>query len=257
MTSSQIDSPIELQSISSTYTERRRRRVFESIQSGDGKDGNVPTSSETRGAQLLYILGLLNLHSGTIFSVEQKQKWNSRQALGFGASFNVTETDMPIWSALSHLRYRSLDLRGPDERTNFIDHTNTSWDINTSVAYKSIGSQNKHMDAVLQELRVLYHPPLQRHPNIVSLLGVAWAAELETDIENENSAVDLVWSVDTSGQKDPPQEWPSVVIERAHYKSLIDFLNTPTTRVRISLSAKLRFCTNILNAISVSFYWAE
>jgi hypothetical protein len=196
---------------------------------------------------------LLSLHKGTIFSVEQNQKWNLRRALGKGISFKVTETDMPIWSALSHLRYRSLNLRGPGEKFHFVDHTNTSWDINTIVAYKSTAPQTKRMDSILSELRVMYHPPLQRHPNIVSVLGVTWAMELETDIESSNSAVDLVPPFETSGQREPLQEWPSIVIERAPHNCLSDFLSTSKLGVRISLSAKLRLCGDILNAITVRF----
>ena len=257
MTSSNVENQLgkdlELQSISSSYTERRRRRVFDSFLRTDKIEGKASDSPEDRGEQLFSILGLLNLHNGTIFSVEQNQKWNLRQALGMGASFKVTETEMPIWSALSHLRYRSLNLRGPEEEYNFVDHTNTSWDINTRVAYKSIGSRIKRMDDVLMELRVLFHPPLQRHPNIVSLLGVAWAMELETGIESEDSTTDLGSSVETKAHPEQPQEWPSIVIERAPYSTLLDFLNTSKPRVRISLSAKLHLCSNVLNAISVSF----
>jgi hypothetical protein len=249
----QADRYHELQPISSSYTERRRHRVFESFLNNDNTS-RMPTASRgTQGDQLILILGLLNLHKGTTFSVEQNQKWNLRRALGEGVSFKVTETDMPIWSALSHLRYRSLNLSGPGEKFHFVDHTNTSWDINTVVAYKSIAPRTRGMDSVLSELRVMYHPPLQRHPNIVSVLGVAWAMELETNIESSNSAVDLVPPFETSGQREPLQEWPSIVIERAPHSSLPDFLSTSKLGVRISLRAKFRLCGDVLNAITVRF----
>lgn len=63
------------------------------------------------------------------------------------------------------------------------------------------------ISALLLELRVLAHPPLRSHPNIVSLLGVAW----ETD-PGWNPGGDSI-----------TRKWPVLIMERAGMGTLEDF----------------------------------
>lgn len=234
----------------SHLTRRRQRRAWRSSIS-PLSEGPEKLLYDRRGEQLLLILGLLNFYNGKIFTVEQGQKWNLRQALGHGASFAVAEANMPIWSALSHLRYRDINVQKPEEEYNFVDHTNTRWSSKTRVAYKAIGSKEMGMYDVLTELRVLFHTPLQKHPNLVKPLGVAWVMEPEVDLESDGKSEP---SIAPNGDKPrrPQQEWPTIVVELAPYGSLLDFLDSSTQRVTMSLRAKLRLCTDVMNAIRVS-----
>jgi len=106
------------------------------------------------------------------------------------------------------------------------------------------------MNDVLTEIRILYHVPLQKHRNLVNILGVAWIMEPEVLFDNDDI---LEESLDPhQGNKDRPrQEWPAIVIELSPLGNLIEFLKSPKS-VAISLRAKLHLCSDVMNAISVS-----
>jgi hypothetical protein len=159
-----------IQPQTSTFYSRRRqvkRLRFQSdeysTRGGSNISGSLDRTPITQS--LLLILRLLSYYKIQLFSVDPSQKWNLRQTLGEGSTFSVDGADLPIWRALSNLKYRNLDLKGPGEKFYFNDHTQTKWDHNTLVAYKALVT-NKDMDRsvitvdMITELRVLCHPLL-------------------------------------------------------------------------------------------------
>lgn len=161
-----------------------------------------------------------------------------RDNLGRGASFAVEGASLNISNALNHLRYRSIDTARVQNGAHFNDHTETKWAYNTEVAFKASSRRATRVAEILIELRVLCHPPLQRHPNIVRLLGITWTKDQPRN---------------TSELGEDLMEWPMVAIERAPHGSLRDFLGSHVyNRVRSSLQAKLRLCVDVLKGIAVS-----
>ena len=65
-------------------------------------------------------------------------------------------------------------------------------------------AKSARLDAVLLELKVLTHPPVQRHANIVELLQIGW----------EGDAVD------------PFLKWPVLVVEYADLGTLVDYFDS-------------------------------
>jgi len=244
-----------IQPQTSTFYSRRRqvkRLRFQSdeysTRGGSNISGSLDRTPITQS--LLLILRLLSYYKIQLFSVDPSQKWNLRKTLGVGSTFSVDGADLPIWRTLSNLQYRNLDLKGPGEKFYFNDHTQTKWDQNTLVAYKALVT-NKDMDRsvitvdMITELRVLCHPPLQNHPNIVRLLGVAWVREIDlgstlTPTPNQN-AEDFKMCA-----------WPTVVVEKAPFGSLLGFLRSDEFKAtRSSLVAKVYLCLDVLNGITV------
>jgi serine/threonine protein kinase len=78
---------------------------------------------------------------------------------------------------------------------------------------------------VVQELRVLSHPPLREHPNIIDLFGVAWEEK-----------------PDWAGYC-----WPVVVLEYAGCGNLIDFFTLRDFDV--SWAMKLQLALNVVEAL--------
>lgn len=248
-----VDANIQPQT--STFYSRRRqvkRRRFQSdeysTRGGSNISGSLDGTPITQ--PLLLILRLLSYYKIQLFSVGPSQTWNLRQTLGEGSTFSVDGANLPIWRGLSDLRYRNLDLKGPKEKFYFNDHTQTKWDHNTLVAYKVLVS-NKDMDRsmiivdMITELRVLCHPPLQNHPNIVRLLGVAWVREIDLGST-------LTPAPNQSAEDFEMCNRPTVVVERAPYGSLLDFLRSDEFRAtRSSLVAKVYLCLDVLNGITV------
>ncbi|KAF2495498.1 kinase-like protein [Lophium mytilinum] len=234
----------KIQSQGSSFDSRRRevrRRRFQSSEYSTRKRSNNDHALEEESASqpLLLILRILSYHKIRLFSVNPNQRWNLRQALGDGSTFSVDGAELPIWDALAHLRYRNLDIKGPKEKFNFVDHTRISWQHTTLVAYKAlVGRKSMDRGMIMQdlitELRVLCHRPLQKHPNFVRLLGVAWISE-----------IDMGYTDDAE-----PREWPTVVVEKAPHGSLLDFLSSEEFKTtRSSLMAKLNLCIDVLIAI--------
>lgn len=160
-----------------------------------------------------------------------------RDHLGKGASFAVEGASLNISNALNHLRYRSIETAGVQNGAHFSDHTETKWAHNAKVAFKSSSRKTTRVAEILVELRVLCHPPLQGHPNIVRLLGITWTKDQPRDISECGKEL---------------MEWPLVAIERAPHGSLRDFLGSHVyNQVRTSLEAKWRLCVDVLKGITV------
>ena len=103
---------------------------------------------------------------GSIFSPStQTKEENIRPELGTfpcGSGASVT-----ISSKLSNLQCRTLEVKGPGESTNFIDHTHTAWDREVPVAFKSVANAHRRLFDLATGTRVLCHLPPQRHPNAI------------------------------------------------------------------------------------------
>lgn len=242
---------------SSSFSDRSRRRRRQQWQGSDGVQDsdavddihafdNYSTPHPT-AESLLELFRVISHYQIQIFSVEPNQQWNVRQALGHGASFEVEQTGLPVSSTLSHLRYRNLDIREPNEDFNFTDHTGTRWACKQLVAFKSVRKRNDGLFELIKELRIYCHKPIQQHPHIVRLLGIAFYTEQDLDTDVDAASYDP-----ENLNNLALREIPLLVIERAPQASLTAFLKSPEfTKVPASLKAKMRLCTDVLSAIEV------
>ena len=90
--------------------------------------------------------------------------------------------------------------------------------------FRGTVAEGLRLSAILLELRVLTHPPLHMHPNIVTLLQVGW----EGDPFNEFS------------------KWPVLVVEYAELGTLQDFFDSNSTT---PFSTKLTICQDVTNGL--------
>ena len=235
----------------SSFSDRHNRLRHRQRQDSDEQDSTAIPGSQSApyhaSESLLELFCVISHHKLQIFSVEPSQQWNVRHALGHGASFQVDQTGLPISSTLSHLRYRNLNIKGPDEDFHFTDHTGTRWAHNASVAFKSVRKKNGVLHDLVKELRVYCHKPIQQHPHIIRLLGIAFYTEQDLVADNDSASMypgnrsHFTW-----------QEIPLLVIESAPHASLTDFLKSPEfTKIPTSLKTKIRLCTEVLSAIEV------
>jgi hypothetical protein len=101
------------------------------------------------------------------------------------------------------------------------------------------------MKDLLLELRILSHPPLQRHPNIIHVLGFAWIQDIQF-FEN-------AFRKRYAEEKEEPWEWPVVVTPRAPHGSLRCFMKSEKFRAVLpSIQTKLALCADVLNGLIVS-----
>ena len=193
----------------------------------------------------------MGYHGVEHFSIPITPLWNKRQGLGDGTSYIVEEASLPLSGIMGSINHHK-----PHGRLNlnqdwyFTDHAGRRWNRQTRAAFKVPGSQESSPESkesndidllnIIQELRILCHPPLNNHPNIVSLLGIAWIIQPKQG--------------DTRSDEDSSQrDRPTVVIESAPLGSLHDFVQTRSYREQhVSLKTKLSLCIDILRAMLVS-----
>ncbi|KAF2799731.1 hypothetical protein K505DRAFT_230396 [Melanomma pulvis-pyrius CBS 109.77] len=214
---------------------RRQTRMYD-LQSTDTKL-SADISSDDEKYPLLYCLRLVAHYGIHVFRVERGFKWNMRQDLGKGSTFAVEQADLPLKYANSDLSY-NLSMGGDEEY--FVDHTGTRWAARTVVAYKSLfdeRSRDRLLPDLVRELQVLSHPSLQRHPNIVRLLGIAW-------LRKEDMAASL-----DSTEVGKSRECPILLCEKAPLGTFKDLMK-PGQR-SVSLQARLRLATDVLQGIVV------
>ncbi|KAF2829379.1 ankyrin [Ophiobolus disseminans] len=225
-----------------------RRREFQSSDAPNqpastNASNDPPDDSTLEDLPLLLCLQLVAHHDVPVFSVRRGRKWNTRETLGRGSTFAVEQADLPVREAISDLQY--YDIAKGRRDGCFTDHTGIKWSYDTVVAYKSLearGRRNRENLFVdlLKELRILCHPPLQRHPNIASFIGLAWIRE--EDMATGSQTPDTVSS--------ESREWPILITEKAELGTLGEFVHFRAyCQKRISLLAKARLVSDVLEAI--------
>jgi hypothetical protein len=112
-------------------------------------------------------------------------------------------------------------------------------DAQTELAFKLVKDEEKEFakaddifSLIRNEIRILGHPQLRDHRNIVDLLGVCW------DIAEDNVV------------------WPALVFEKSHFGDLQRFTNLPIWN-DLTSKDKLKTCIDIGNALSVMHYHSE
>lgn len=114
-----------------------------------------------------------------------------------------------------------------------------------SLVYTDDIRRDQLMEDLVTELRIVCHPPLQRHPNIVHVLGFMW-------VRDQQIFANVMELDEESEELGEPREWPTVITEKAPYGSLHDFLRSKTYKdFRPSLRAKVQLCVDVLNGIEV------
>lgn len=228
---------------------KARTHVFRSTR--DTTSRRHPESHvEYRESNILHILRLLSHHKIRVFPTDLLSTQEVREQLGQGSTFHVYASELPIWRALARFQYRNPTFPRRGERFHFIDHTETRWNRATKGAYKTLlYDENTRRDQLLAdlivELRILCHPPLQRHPNIIHVLGFVWIRD-EQFFANANELVEQ------SEEFGEPREWPTIVAEKAPHGSLRDFLGSGEYgNVPSSLRAKVLLCADVLNGLVV------
>ena len=235
-----------IKSLYSRHQRDRRSRIR------DRASTDIPElladQSEAPTPLLLLILQLIALYHIHILSVPPQLRWNRRQDLGSGASFEVEQAVLPLWSAKTQLAMRNTIplATGSLGDPNFIDHTGTKWSPDTIVAFKAlVSSDEERASEVIRELRVLCHEPLREHPNIVRLLGVSFVRrESVASLFNGRTA-----SYPDNIRLGQPNS-PVLVVERALPGSLYEFLKRKEARLW-SIKTKLYIAADILNGLTV------
>jgi len=249
------NTPTSSSSFSSDYDRRRRenqRRDFQSSDAFTTQPRSINASSNPiddavfENYPLLLCLQLIAHYNVFVFSVIRGRKWNTRERLGRGTTFDVEQADLPVGEAVSDLQYYDIS---KGLRHGFItDHTGIRWGYDTVVAYKSLyaegrGNRQRLFSGLLNELRILCHPPLQKHPYIANFIGLAWIRE--EDMASE-AVGEETHTTDT-------HEWPILITEKSDLGTIGDFVQYRASCLkRISLLAKVRLLSNVLEAICVS-----
>ncbi|KAI4662886.1 uncharacterized protein J4E79_004197 [Alternaria viburni] len=132
-------------SFGSDYDRRRRenqRRDFQSSDAFTTQPRSINASSHPiddvvfENYPLLLCLQLIAHYNVFVFSVIRGRKWNTRERLGRGTTFDVEQADLPVGEAVSDLQYYDIS---KGLRHGFItDHTGIRWGYDTVVAYKSL-----------------------------------------------------------------------------------------------------------------------
>jgi hypothetical protein len=223
--------------------------IFESTRNATVPQSSLEVSKHHDSTTLL-IVRLLADHRIQVFPSDTHIAQYDREKLGDGSTFTVEASTLPIWQSRAHFRYRDPTFQRQGDRFHFVDHTQTSWDHTTIGAYKTIKYRQDHdreqlMKDLLLELRILSHIPLQRHSNIIHVLGFAWIQDLQF-FEN-------VPELRGAEKEDEPREWPVVVTQKAPHGSLRTFMKSEKFRTVLpSLRTKLSLCADILNGLVVS-----
>lgn len=242
---------------STSQFDRARLHAADDFTGFNGQSDDQQPDSQLRtltgpSFAILSIIRLLSYHKIQVFPTASIITQYDKSNLGKGATFHVEASSLPIWRSKQHLQYR--DPTFPIDKTlfHFTDHTGTKWDHTTFGAYKVLrrksgdgqAKRNGLLQGLLQELRILSHPPLQVHQNIVHMLGFAWIPGIRFFEHDHGSNI-----IDDDQAF---QEWPKIVTEKAPHGSLDTFRMSHSNRkVWPSLRGKLILCGQVLNGLKV------
>lgn len=98
------------------------------------------------------------------------------------------------------------------------------------------GAAEQRLKAVISEIKVLTHPPLYLHKNIVDFLGINWECDL-SDFEPGQTIAG------------PTKRIPSILLEYAQHGSLADFRNT-TIYASMSFDERARLCRDVAEGLA-------
>ena len=196
---------------------------------------------EIRHAKVvLQLLQVIMFHRVAMLQVPNNQC--QRTVIGDGASCTVEEGRLPLENLLDSLCYHIPKLRPLFHRGNFVDHNGISWAPDTATAFKVIAlkedseiQKSLRLEELTSEVRVLSHGPLQTHPHIINLLGVAWTRMPSPDGIKADTEDRLT---------------PAALLELTPHGSLLKFLHKPKSPV--SMETKLKLCNDVLLAIQVN-----
>lgn len=99
------------------------------------------------------------------------------------------------------------------------------------------GKVEERLEAVFLEIRVLTHPAIYFHKNVVDFLGISWQCELP-EIE--------------PGQKEflPPKQVPVILLEYAKHGTLADFMQTDLY-ASMTFDGRANLCRDIAEGLAV------
>lgn len=93
-----------------------------------------------------------------------------------------------------------------------------------SVEHKALSTRAVSLRMMLNEIAILNHPSVRKHPNIIELEGVCW------DVDSES------------------QVWPVLVFDKTQWGDLADFANSTQWQM-LSAQARMNLCSNINQAL--------
>lgn len=170
-------------------------------------------------------LKLVNLWTTVVLPARAETKKTNGDVLTFASSFALSQVSLKILGrGLSFevmlLNHSEIQDRREKGRKPVIVYKKLRG-LNDQL--KSI-EKNELLRAALLEVRVLTHPPLQDHPNIIKLFDLTWEPDL-----------DLI-----------DHAWPVIVLEYADHGSLADFQEACP---EITFSLKRQLCLDVGNGL--------
>lgn len=93
-----------------------------------------------------------------------------------------------------------------------------------SVKHKALCTSDNSLRMMLNEIAILSHPSVRKHPNIIELEGVCW------DVESESRV------------------WPALVFDKARWGDLANFVNS-TEWETLSANSRMSLCSDIGQAL--------
>ncbi|KAF8247345.1 hypothetical protein K440DRAFT_601291 [Wilcoxina mikolae CBS 423.85] len=135
---------------------------------------------------------------------------------------------------------RGLAAECPNSDASFVAIKIPVAAFNKNKSTKMFSSQ---LRAACLELRILSHPPLRSHNNIVELLGIAWVRDVSSFHSSEDTTIDL---------------WPVLVLERSTNGSLtsltdmwekMEAKDDMDSSKTLSTEAKLALCLDVARGL--------
>ena len=89
--------------------------------------------------------------------------------------------------------------------------------------------EGRTLQALISEIKILGHPSIRCHPNIIRLEGACW-------------------DIPPGDEKVEPEVWPVLVFEKMKHGDLDSFINSDTGKI-ICLDDRLKLCADVASAM--------